>query len=763
MIIREKLIGTLVTFVLSVVVLLLLYGTEPFLSLRTNMFGAGGDIQKDIFNTYWQAKYDDSTTHCESMNYPYGEETIYTGCQTFVSAPIQWLRRVGVGDFSDYTLLLMNLILIASILLSPIFLYLLFYELKVAEWIAVVSAVAITFFSPQIGRVSAHLTLAYIFVLPCVLYLFLRWFSTRRISYSIWIAVLTFFAMLAHPYYVIFIGVIWIMVWLYLFLSKKIGKSQMWKSVCHSLVQMVVPVVLFMLLTQSVHNDGVRALIPTGFYKYVGSLSGVFLPGGRYGLPPFSCWEGMVWIGFLSIAVFVVGMFKVVVKSFHRQWRAILYVTDNEFLNLMFWTSVILLLFSFGIPLSWFPLRLLAYLGPLGQVRALGRFGWLFFFVLNIVSVYVVSSYIHKIRPVMKILLSVLVVFVLVADVVGMYTQYHFRYNAVNPSPIFSDIDNVLPENQWVKRIDALQYQSYLPLPYFSVGSEHLYYAVSNKDFARAFYVSAKTGLPMHSLHASRSVIAQAYDNQALVKYPYIPFPVFSDLPDQRHILLTAPTGGWIRSEEQALLEYAEPLFSSSGIDFYKMEIADFTRYEYDFQKKMSRTADSCSVYEKALGVYCNDTSARFVLLTFDDESASVSFVGESASEHYVTSLESIYDGCPNISGTIEVSFLLGDYLDNRSGYYKLCVQCFSQDGKELYCEQPNLDGCVTNVFNGWARVEYKIRNVASTDRIVVSVGNSLREKGNPVYVDNLLLREENVHVVNGDGNVRLLDNYPVK
>ena len=57
----------------------------------------------------------------------------------------------------------------------------------------------------------------------------------------------------------------------------------------------------------------------------------------------------------------------------------------------------------------------------------------------------------------------------------------------------------------------------------------------------------------------------------------------------------------------------------------------------------------------------------------------------------------------------------------------------------------------------------YGIPNVSATDRIVVSVRNRLREKDNPVYIDNLLLQEENTHVVNGDGTVRLLDNRPVK
>ena len=104
---RTKLIGILLTLVASVAVFIALFGTYPFLHLKTNMFGGAGDIQKDIFNTYWQAKYDNSVRHCGSMNYPYGEETTYTGCQTYVSAPLQWLRRAGIGDFSRYTLLLM--------------------------------------------------------------------------------------------------------------------------------------------------------------------------------------------------------------------------------------------------------------------------------------------------------------------------------------------------------------------------------------------------------------------------------------------------------------------------------------------------------------------------------------------------------------------------------------------------------------------------------------------------------------------------------
>ena len=761
---RTKAIGILLTFVASVAVLLALFGTFPFLHLKTNMFGGGGDIQKDIFNTYWQAKYDNSVHHCGSMNYPYGEETTYTGCQTFVSAPLQWLRRAGVGDFSDYTLLLMNLVLVVSILLCPLFLYLIFHELKVPEWLAIVASVTITFFSPQMGRVGAHLTLAYLFILPCALYLFYRWWITRRTRYCVWFALLAFFAMLAHPYYIIFIGAIWAMVWLYLLFSKKKkGEVLVWKSVCQCFLQMVVPMVLFGLLVQTGGNGGVRALLPTGFYKYGGNLIGVFFPNGRFGLPILSGWEGHVWIGWTALAVFIVGMVKTVVKACHRKWNELLRVTDHEFLNLMFWTSVIVLLFSFGIPLLWFPLRFLAHLGPIGQLRALGRFGWLFFFVMNIVAIYVISEYVQSSRPAKKISILALTITALVADVVGIYTLYWFRWASKHPSPIFSDVNNHLPENQWVKMLDASQYQSQLPLPYFSVGSEHLYFPVANEDFGRAFYVSAKTGLPMHAINASRSVIAQVYDNLALVQPPYLPFPVLSALPDQRPILLTAPTGGWLRQEEQQLLEYAQPLFSSSGIDFYKMEIEDFHRYESEFQKKMSRFADSCSFYETASGIFCSDSAARFSLFTFDEKPTPTAFSGNGAAEHRVTFWEPVYDGCPGLSGTVVVSFLLGDYLDDRSGYYQFRVQRFSPDGMEIYRDQSDLDAYVSHVFNGWARVGYGIPAVAPTDRIVVSVRNRLRGKNAPVYIDNLLLQEENVHVVNGDGTVRLLDNRPVK
>lgn len=760
---HPKAVGLLLTFVASVAVLLVLFGAEPFLHLQTNMFGGGGDIQKDIFNTYWQAKYDNSVRHCGSMNYPYGEETTYTGCQTYVSAPLQWLRRAGIGDFSRYTLLLMNLALVVSILLCPLFLYLIFHELKVPEWLAIGAAAAITFFSPQMGRIGAHLSLAYLFIIPCALYLFFQWWMTRRTCYCVWIALLAFFAILAHPYYIIFIGAIWAMAWLYLLFSKKKVEVPGWKSVCQCLLQMVVPMVLFGLLVQTGGDGGVRALLPTGFYKNNGDWAGPFFPQCRFGLPELSSWEGQIWIGFVAVAVLTVGLVKTVAKLFRREWRELLRVTDHEFLNLLFWTSVLVLLFSFGIPLLWFPLRFLAHLGPLGQFRALGRFGWLFFFVMNIIAVYAVGKYVHRLCLPGKIAVSVLVVVVLTTDVVGIYRQYWFRCNAINPSPIFSDVDNKSIENRWVDKINSADYQSVLPLPYFSVGSEHLYYTVANEHFGRAFYVSAKTGLPMHAINASRSVITQVYDNLALVRPPYLPFAALSGLPDQRPILLTAPTNGWIRGEERQLLEYAEPLFSANGIDFYKMEIADFHRYESEFQKKMSLFADSCSLYETAPGIFCSDSAARFVLHTFDDTPTQTAFVGEGAAEHYVTFWETVYDGCPNLSGTVVVSFLLSDYLDNRSGYYQYRVERFLPDGRKIYHDQSALDGYVSHVFNGWARVGYGIPNVSATDRIVVSVRNRLREKDNPVYIDNLLLQEENTHVVNGDGTVRLLDNRPVK
>ena len=97
---------------------------------------------------------------------------------------------------------------------------------------------------------------------------------------------------------------------------------------------------------------------PYGFLVYKASPESVLLPlGVDYGrifhkLWKFNYvqWEGISYVGLVAATALFVLMAGLVKKIIKRNSKTVFQVTDNYFLNIMFWASMAALLYSFGIP-----------------------------------------------------------------------------------------------------------------------------------------------------------------------------------------------------------------------------------------------------------------------------------------------------------------------------------------------------------------------------------------------------------------------------
>jgi len=71
-----------------------------------------------------------------------------------------------------------------------------------------------------------------------------------------------------------------------------------------------------------------------------------------------------------------------------------------------------------------------------------------------------------------------------------------------NKIPSLNDRQNLLPEDQWVKKYDWSKYQTIMPFPYFHVGSENYWVGGDSPVQADAYVASLKTGI--HGLMTGR-------------------------------------------------------------------------------------------------------------------------------------------------------------------------------------------------------------------------------------------------------------------
>ncbi len=197
--------GFLLTLVLASLCLLFFYG--KLLEHPNNCyFSADGDGLQAYYGAVYHVKYDDSFWRMNGMNHPYGEQVFFTGCQPFVTNFIKLISTV--TDISGYTVGILNLIMLFSIVLCALCLYLIFKHLKLPYMYSAIAAVAISSLSPQLDRLGGHFSLTYQFSIPLFLLLLFKFYNNPSVKKSVLIGLFVFCMAGTHFYFFAFFTLI---------------------------------------------------------------------------------------------------------------------------------------------------------------------------------------------------------------------------------------------------------------------------------------------------------------------------------------------------------------------------------------------------------------------------------------------------------------------------------------------------------------------------------------------------------------------------
>ena len=95
---------------------------------------------------------------------------MYTDCHPLLASVPKFLNQQFPG-LSNYSIGILNLLLVLSIGITAFILYFIFIELKINYILAILGALGISALSPQILRITGHLALSYSFFIPLTIYL----------------------------------------------------------------------------------------------------------------------------------------------------------------------------------------------------------------------------------------------------------------------------------------------------------------------------------------------------------------------------------------------------------------------------------------------------------------------------------------------------------------------------------------------------------------------------------------------------------------
>ncbi len=765
--------GLLLTLFLSLLLMSVFYG-KLLLHPCTTYFGSAGDGMQIYYETLFHIKYDASYWTQNSINYPYGESIFFTGAMPFLNNFVKIFgpsaAPLGVG--------LINLMMIFSPVIGAVFIYAIFRHLRMPWYYSGFCAVLIAYLSPQLLRMYGHYSLQWVFLIPALFYLLLRFYDQPSVLKSFSIAFLVFLGASTHLYFLAFFAAIGGVYWAVLFLTRDRGFGRITFVLKHAGIQFVLPVVILQLLVMLSDHVPDRTAAPWGFLVYHSNSTAVFFPSGKpyeslfhlFSKPEPYEMEGYAYIGLAAIVGLITISIIQLVRLLRGRVKLVLAVTDHKVLNIFFWTSVFLLWFSFGHPFvdghgDWLP-----YLGPVRQFRSVGRFAWIFFYIINIIAAYRLYKVVQQ-RKIISHVIMLLVVAVLFIDV---YTLNKGVQNGLNNHmAVLEDEKNTLPENAWLVNFNPSTYQAILPLPYFHTGSENLCRVVADNRIIQCSYiVSLKTGLPLMGVTSARISLGQTAKLVPLVLDPVKPIPVLTDIKDTRPFLLV------VREEtldefEKKILSLAKPVGYSTEYKLYSLDPAlmrtlpaqRYAQVKDDYMSKQLSPGSLCALAflidqknRPADTSKRRDSCADFVYRSYNAEKNKISYRGSGAYQGKISELNVLVDSSFAVAGNYTCSFWF-NHIDGDI-YPRTTVEVFVHDAtdkaKPFYAVY-NVLTSVKAIDGHWGLIEFPFSVPVENSVVEIKMWNSEMKKTDLFELDEFMIRTSGVdyYEIKGDTIIR--------
>lgn len=499
--------GPILLLLLGTILLILLSIPELITSPNDFLLVSEGDGLKSYYVFDYQLNHRDSFNHFSGLNYPYGENYLFTDGFPVLQYVIQFFPFLYA-----YSVGIIHITIVIGFLLTTFFICKLLQFYTKNNWVSILGALSLFVLQPQFYRLFGHLSMSYSCFIPMAWYFLLRFMhDEKKLKWTLLLFISTTIWYFTHGYLglmlTIFLGVV-------LIFQPKIWKHKL--NLLSSLSFIILPLLIFFILSKWSDSISDRTTEPFGFFEYQSHWKSVFLtPNGIIGnwMSNFISfenlnWEGTSYIGITSVLILIVIAFLRILKIFKPNSFE-LYPKELLFFLV---SSLFLLLYSFGIPFNQFPF-LLEVLEPLKQFRAVGRFAWPFYFVCGILS-FVVLHHIYilaetkwrKITAIGLLFLGSSLYFIEAFPILTKDRDYSKN--------LLKKENLLLEQQQLITFIQAnkARYQCILPLPWFHIGSELYGKEPSEKTMANVLIASVHSGLPIYSCMMGRTSFAQTHD-----------------------------------------------------------------------------------------------------------------------------------------------------------------------------------------------------------------------------------------------------------
>jgi len=606
-----------------------------------------------------------------------------------------------------------------------------------------------------LGRLSCHFSLTYFFAIPSMIWFLMQFYKVRSIKYSVYISITVFVMASFHMYFFAFFAFLIFFVLAGMIISRENTKKDIIKLAGHFVLQLVIPYILLQIIIKLTDNVVDRTAYPWGFLHYRAYPESVFLPFNKpYGRFLYSIFktdylgfESANFVGFFGLCGTLFTTFLILKKIILLKIKSFTKIVDNRFLNLIYWSSFAALLYSFGIPFIFGLENLLDHLGIVRQMRGIARFSWLFYFVINILTVYILFQFLNKIsNKVLKFVLPLIAVFFLGYDT--YFSLYVYQPYLNNPLPELIDKNNSLPENKWLDKIDVKNYQAIIPIPYFHVGSENIWLNPKCDIHKYSFITGLKTGIPLTGSILSRTSLSQTYNLFQMTLEPYKNLPILKDFSTKKDFMLLVSNCSDISSSEKELITTADSIGGNQKFTAYKLPFSYFENRNKNLYSNVESEIKNRKLFKQG-SFLTSDTLQATLFLGFEDFLSEAAYESNGAYADYANSGAFLYKGkIPNYTLNLECyfSFWLYNYTEDLYPRSVLEITYMDNNNQAIKSELFSPMGMTKCIDKKWALCEYPFTVPENCSAIWLSMkNNDLKSKF--ITIDNFLVRPKNADI----------------
>jgi hypothetical protein len=769
----KKINPLLLLLLLNIIVCLCIH--YPILGrMNRIMLTGGGDGIKNYFTYLYFIKYDFGT-HFTGLNYPFGENIVFTDNMPALAWPIAKLK-IWFPGIANYGLVLMHSTFIISYFVGSFFVYKILDLFGVRGWWAVASAVFIAYFSPQFTRVFGHFGLGVSCFFPMMIYWVMQYDRTTKIKYLPYIFCCTIVFTFLHVYYLAFAFVL-ILAYCFAYLvtpSKPFFKKV--KRIAPLLIPVVSAIVAFKIYLKITDTVTDRPVYPIGYlgggttgpdiltsgFNFIGHYAFLWLFGGMAAKDT----EGYTYLGFVTILTAIYLLYRII-KSIVIRVRNKKKIPTHPVRAYRKWliVALVILLFSMGVPFVWGLDFLVDYFSVFRQFRTLGRFSWTFYYLIMIyASIFLYRWFVRmRLKGYRKqyLTLAILIVSVWLIEWNGYGAEIRRRSEEAKPNygSFFST------ENEswltWLRKkgYDPKQFQAATGIPYFHIGSEKL--GLQNNDYPKTMYVGTQlamqTGLPMMDVMMSRTSWSQAFEQVRFYDGPFTEKTIATKLSD-KPLLLFVNKNFPLSSGENYMLRYADFIGSRDDVDFYKFNIQKMLTGDKQYTDSCIQLAMQDGRKE---GLLTPDNRFSYSQ-HFDDQTPGYSFCGKGGLPAAPEYQKLILD-VPVSHPTDDTTFVFSTWihcLSDRPEMPNIYFEELNSKGEVIYSSD-YLSNHSTYITDNW----YKAERIVPILKEAVGIKFYARGgKKEFIALDELLIQPLNsIYFYKANDTTLMLNNRPVK